>query len=149
MDVGSGLSEGEAWRYMGRLLKDSKTTAHGTPDDRVVVEFDRDVPRLYHVALVPYANGNEVGGYVEPECGRALKRRVAVRRGLPWSRWTGYSPLHLFTRFDDRWRSSPPSAASSPSPPSDSRKRGGRLPLLFVDRRIAVGELDDASPLLG
>ena len=133
MDVGSGLPRGEAWRRMGRLLEDSKPTAHGAPDDGVVVEFDCDVPRLYYVSLVPYANRDEIRRYVEPEGGRALEGGVAVRRGLSWSGRTGYSPLHLLARFDDRWRSSSPSATSSASPSSDSRKRGRRFPLLSVD----------------
>ena len=133
MDVGSGLPRGKAWGCVGRLLKDSKATAHGAPDDGVVVELDRDVPRLYYFSLVSYADGNEVGGYIDPEGRRALERGVTVRRGLPWSRWTGYSPLYLLTRFDNRWRSSPPSATSSPSSPPDSRKRGRCFPLLSVD----------------
>ena len=83
MEVGSGFSVSEAWRYMGRLFKDSEASAHGTPDIGVGVKLDGDVSCLRDLPLILHTDREEVGGYVDPETLGAFVCGVSVQGGLP------------------------------------------------------------------
>ena len=83
MKVGGGLPVGEARCYMGQLFEDSEASAHGAPDDRVIVEFDGDILCLHNLPLMVHTDRDEVEGYVDPEALGAFVRGIGVRGGLP------------------------------------------------------------------
>ena len=148
MNVGGGLPGCEMGRGVGWLFKDLEASTHSTPDDGVVVKLDGDVPCLRDLPLMSHADGDEVGGYVDPKALGTFIRGVSVQGRLSRGSGTSYSPLHLLARFNDCWWASP-SPILSPSSSSSSLCRwGDLLPFFSVDCQIAVGKSDKMLSLL-